>query len=83
MGGRSIATAALECVSARQQSQKQTSVLQVQCYRSVKGKLLVLQTLKYRTTSSPFISLWIMWFFNDSEEQEKLDHFVDNLRLVI
>lgn len=74
--GKSIAT-------ARQPSQKPTSVLQEKCYRPVKGKHLVWQTLKHRTTSSPFISLWIMWFFYDSEEQEKSGLFVANLMLVI
>lgn len=36
--GESIATAALEYISERLQSQKQTSVLQVKGYRAVKGK---------------------------------------------
>lgn len=44
--GKSIATAALGCVSARLESQKRTSVLQVKRYRAVKGKPLMLTNLK-------------------------------------
>lgn len=58
--GKSISTAALGYVSERLPSQKQTSMLQVKGYRAVKGKLLMLQTLKHRATCVPFISLWIM-----------------------
>lgn len=81
--GESIATAALGCVSVRQQRQKQTSMVQMKCYKSVKGNPLVLQTSKVQDHILTFHFSVNNVIFSDSEVQEKSDHFVDNLTLVI